>query len=76
MDLSREVSRTQVLVEVSRLRLKTIYREKSAEAIVGNHKKEKVADGLNNVTVQTNVCTCGYPTAEVGETYTSRKRTT
>ena len=35
-DLSREVSRTQVLVEVSRLRLKTIYREKSAEAIVGN----------------------------------------
>lgn len=41
MDLSREVSRTQVLVEVSRLRLKTIYREKSAEAIVGNHKKKK-----------------------------------
>lgn len=41
MDLSREVSRTQVLVEVSRQRLKTIYREKSAEAIVGNHKKKK-----------------------------------
>ena len=35
-DLSREVSRTQVLVEISRLWLKTIYREKSAEAIVGN----------------------------------------
>ena len=39
--LSREVSRTQVLVEVSRLRLKTIYREKSAEVIVGSLKLKK-----------------------------------
>ena len=67
-DLSREVSRTQVLVEISRLRLKTIYREKSAKAIVGNPYKRGGAKGLNNVTVQTNVCTCGYPTADVGET--------
>ncbi len=45
-DLSREVSRTQVLVEVSRLWLKTIYREKSAEAIVGNlNKKKKLPKG-------------------------------
>ena len=39
------------MVEVSRWRLKTIYREKSAEAIAGNLKK--VAEGLHNVTVQT-----------------------
>ena len=44
--LSREVSRTQVLVEISRRWLKTIYREKSADAIVGSN-----AEGLNNVTV-------------------------
>ena len=63
------------MVEVSRLRLKTIYHEKSAEVIVGSLKlKKKVAEGLNNVTVQTNVCTCGYLTADVGETYMSRKR--
>ena len=35
---------------------------------------KKIAEGLNNVTVQTNVCTCGYLTADVGETYKSRKR--
>ena len=44
--LSREVSRTQVLVEVSHLRLKTIYREKSAEVIVGSLKfKKKLPKG-------------------------------
>ena len=35
---------------------------------------KKIAEGLNNVTVQTNVCTCGYLTADVGETYRSCKR--
>ena len=35
---------------------------------------KKFAEGLNNVTVQTNVCTCGYLTADVGETYRSCKR--
>ena len=35
---------------------------------------KKIAEGLNNVTVQTNVCTCGYLTADVGEPYRSCKR--
>ena len=66
MDLSREVSQAVSLAVV------TTNCEKSAEAIVG----EKKSEGLNNVTVQTNVCTCGYLTADVGETYMNCKRTT
>lgn len=36
--------------------------------------KKREAEGLNSVPVQTNVCTCGYLTADAGETYMSRKR--
>ena len=45
--------------------------EKSADAIVGGN-----TEGLNNKSCETNVCLCEYPTADVGETYMSRKRTT
>lgn len=57
IDLFREVSQTVPLAAV------TTNCEKSAEAIVGRKKKKKVTEGLNNVTVQTNVCTCVYPTS-------------
>ena len=51
-DLSREVSQAVSSAVV------TTNCEKSAEAIVG-----KKSEGLNNVTVQTNVCTCEYLTS-------------
>lgn len=51
-DLSREVSQAVSLAVV------TTNGEKSAEAIVGKRNKAPLTEGQNNVTVQTNVCTC------------------
>lgn len=61
-DLSREVSRTQVLVEISRLRLKTIYREKSAEAIVGASRRAEQCNRVIKCMLH------GVPDGRKGET--------
>ncbi len=61
-DLSREVSRTQVLVELSRLRLKTIYREKSAEAIVGEGRRAEQCNRVIKCMLH------GIPDSRKGET--------
>ena len=54
--LSCEVSQAVSLAVV------TTNCEKSAEVIVGKQEK-KSAEGLNNITVQTNVCICGCLTS-------------